>query len=117
MSKSLETAQQHSLAPVGMKISDIQNTLYQLSSRSVDQADLYFESSRSESWILEDGIVKEGSRSIEQGIGVRAISGEKTGFVYSDEILLPALTAAAQSARAIASSGQEKKYRHGNNNS
>ena len=60
-------------------------------SRGVDYADLYFQLSREESWSLEDGIVKEGSHSIEQGVGVRAISGEKTGFAYTDEVLLPAL--------------------------
>ncbi len=60
-------------------------------SRGVDYADLYFQLSRDESWSLEDGIVKEGAHSIEQGVGVRAITGEKTGFAYSDEMLLPAL--------------------------
>ena len=58
---------------------------------AIDSADLYFQVSREESWALEDGIVKEGSASIEQGVGVRAIAGEKTGFAYSDEILPPAL--------------------------
>ncbi len=73
---------------------------------SIDAADLYFQHSRSESWVLEDGIVKEGNHSIEQGVGVRAHeSGEKTGFAYSDEIVLPALLEAASSARAIAQAG------------
>ncbi len=71
--------------------------------RPVDRrADLYFQHARSESWVLEDGIVKEGNHSIEQGVGVRALSGEKTGFAYSDEIVMPALLEAAGSARAIA---------------
>ena len=74
-------------------------------SRGVDYADLYFQLSREESWSLEDGIVKEGSHSIEQGVGVRAISGEKTGFAYTDEVLLPALLEASEAARAIARSG------------
>ena len=74
-------------------------------SRGVDYADLYFQLSREESWSLEDGIVKEGSHSIEQGVGVRAISGEKTGFAYTDEVLLPALLEASDAARAIARSG------------
>ncbi|HHJ81220.1 MAG TPA: metalloprotease TldD, partial [Candidatus Tenderia electrophaga] len=73
----------------------------------VDSADLYFQLSRHEAWVLEDGIVKEGSHNIEQGVGVRAISGEKTGFAYSDEIILPALSEAAQAARAIARSGRQ----------
>ena len=68
-----------------------------LMSRGVDYADLYFQLSREESWSLEDGIVKDGSHSIEQGVGVRAISGEKTGFAYSDEIVLPALVEASRS--------------------
>jgi len=109
MSKSLEIAKLQLLTPVGMELIDIQKTLDQLSTRSIDQADLFFESSRSESWMLEDSIVKEGSFTIDQGIGVRAISGEKTGFAYSDEILLPALTQAASTARAIASHGENRK--------
>lgn len=111
MSQSLEIAKQHILTPVGMEVNDIQKTLDQLMSHQIDQADLYFESSRSESWVLEDGIIKEGSHSIDQGVGVRAISGEKTGFAYSDEIVLPALNNAAKAARAIASSGGEGKLK------
>ncbi len=72
---------------------------------SVDYADVYFQLSRQESWSLEDGIVRDGSASIEQGVGVRALSGEKTGFAYSDEIVLPALTEASHAARAIALHG------------
>ena len=77
-------------------------------SSSVDSADLYFQVSREESWALEDGIVKEGSASIEQGVGVRAVAGEKTGFAYSDEIVLPALEEASRAARAIAMRGQDR---------
>ncbi len=69
---------------------------------AIDAADLYFQVSREESWALEDGIVKEGSASIEEGVGVRAISGEKTGFAYSDEIQPAALEEASRAARAIA---------------
>jgi TldD protein len=75
----------------------------------VDSADLYFQANRFESWVLEDGIVKDGSHNIEQGVGVRAIAGEETGFAYSDEIMLPALTQAATAARAIAQSGGQGK--------
>ena len=109
MSKSLDIARQQLLSPVGMEMADIQKTLDQLSTRNIDQADLFFESSRSESWVLEDGIVKEGSYTIDQGIGVRAVSGEKTGFAYSDEILLPALTQAASTAKAIAGRGENRQ--------
>jgi len=107
MSKSLEVAKTHSLDNSGLDTKDIQKTLDQLMTHDIDHADLYFESSRAESWVLEDSIVKEGSHSIDQGVGVRAISGEKTGFAYSDEIVLPALTNAATAARAIARSGGE----------
>jgi len=75
-------------------------------SPSIDQADLYFQSAHAESWVLEDRIVKEGSHSINQGVGIRAISGEKTGFAYSDEIVLSALTQAATAARSIAKHGK-----------
>ena len=105
MNQYLQIAQQHLLTPVGLEIADLQKTLGQLSIRNIDQADLYFESTRSESWALEEGIIKEASHNIEQGVGVRAISGDKTGFAYSDEIILPALTSAAKAARAIAGSG------------
>ena len=107
MSKSLEVAKTHLLDNSGLDTNDIQKTLDQLMAHDIDHADIYFESSRTESWILEDGIVKEGSHSIDQGVGVRAISGEKTGFAYSDEIVLPALTNAATAARTIAHSGGE----------
>jgi TldD protein len=72
---------------------------------AIDNADLYFQLAREESWSLEDGIVKDGSHSIEQGVGVRAIAGEKTGFAYSDEIMMPALEEASRAARAIARQG------------
>ncbi|MDF2867955.1 MAG: tldD protein, partial [Gammaproteobacteria bacterium] len=70
----------------------------------IDAADLYFQSSYSESWLLEDGIVKEGSHEVDRGVGVRAISGEKTGFSYSNEIILPALEQSAAAASSIAKS-------------
>ena len=105
MTKTLETAENILLNNRGLKLNDVQNTLDHLMLPSIDQADLYFQSSHSESWVLEDGIVREGSHNIDQGVGVRAISGEKTGFAYSDEIVLPALTQAAKAARSIASHG------------
>jgi len=83
--------------------------LGQILTHDIDSADIYFQTSRYESWVLEDGIVKDGSYNIEQGVGVRAISGEKTGFAYSDEIILPALTQAAVTARAIARQGQQQQ--------
>lgn len=84
----------------------LSTTLNSMMGRQVDFADLYFQSSQHESWMLEDGIVKEGSYNIERGVGVRAISGEKTGFAYSDDISPLALQQAADAAKGIADSGQ-----------
>ncbi len=105
MTNALDTAENTLLTQRGLGLNDVQKTLDQLILPSIDQADLYFQSSHSESWVLEDGIVREGSYNIDQGVGVRAISGDKTGFAYSDEIVLPALTQAATAARSIASHG------------
>lgn len=105
MTNALDTAENTLLTQRGLDLNDIQKSLDQLVLSSIDQADLYFQSSHSESWVLEDSIVKEGSYNIDQGVGVRAISGEKTGFAYSDEIVLPALNQAATAARSIASHG------------
>jgi len=93
------------LAPSGLDESRLTQVLGTLMGSQVDVADLYFQLSREEAWSLEDGIVKDGAHSIEQGVGVRAISGEKTGFAYSDEIVLPALEEASRAARAIARHG------------
>jgi TldD protein len=105
MLPNLAIAERMILAPSGLDEGRLTTVLDALMSRGVDYADLYFELSREESWSLEDGIVKDGSHSIEQGVGVRAISGEKTGFAYTDEVLLPALVEASEAARAIARSG------------
>ena len=101
-----QLAEQRLLAPGALDAGALQRVFGQLMGPQVDAADLYFQHSRSESWMLEDGIVKSGEHSIEQGVGVRAISGEKTGFAYSDDIVLPQLLEAAGAARAIARSGQ-----------
>lgn len=106
-SSLLATARDALLSPYGLGENDLQTVLDQLMGHSIDNADLYFQISRHESWMLEDGIVREGHHGIEQGVGVRALSGEKTGFAYSDEIMLPALTEAADAARAIARSGRQ----------
>src|SRR5580693_179178 len=95
------------LAPSGLDESQLDRVFGNLMSHSVDYADLYFQLTHEESWALEDSIVKEGSAAIEQGVGVRALSGEKTGFAYSDEIMLPALEDASRAARAIAARGSE----------
>jgi len=93
------------LSPYEIDTSGLQQVLGQMLTYNIDYADLYFQYSRSEGWMLEEGIVKSGSFNIEQGVGVRAISGEKTGFAYSDDISMPALMSAAQATRAIADQG------------
>ena len=105
MSDILLTATDTLLTPTGLGEGELERVLDKLMQHNVDNADLYFQLSRHEAWSLEDGIVKEGRFSVDQGVGVRAISGEKTGFAYSDEIVLPALEQAAGAARAIARSG------------
>lgn len=105
MTSTLALAETRLLQPAGLSVTDIDRVFSRLMGPSVDAADLYFQHARRESWMLEDGIVKEGSHSIERGVGVRAISGEKTGFAYSDDIVMSALLDAAGAARAIAQSG------------
>jgi TldD protein len=105
---TFQVAERSILVPAGLDEGRLTQVLGSIMARGVDYADLYFQLSREESWALEDGMVKEGSHNIEQGVGVRAISGEKTGFAYTDEVLLPALTEASQAARAIARSGTDR---------
>jgi len=93
------------LSPYDIDAARLQQVFGQILTHDIDYADLYFQYSRSEGWMLEEGIVKSGSFNIEQGVGVRAISGEKTGFAYSDDISMPALESAAQATRAIANQG------------
>ncbi len=99
------TANATLLAPYALDDSALQRVFGQILTHQVDYADLYFQYSRSEGWSLEEGIVKSGSFNIDQGVGVRAIAGEKTAFAYSDDISLTALTTAAEATRAIARQG------------
>ncbi len=103
-----ETALEVLLAPASLTTSALQSTLANIMSHQVDYADLYFQYSRSESWGLEEGQVKSGNFSIDQGVGVRAVSGEKTAFAYSDDINLPALQTAANATKSIAALGLEQ---------
>ena len=96
------------LEPAGLDEANLSTTLGSMMQGGVDYADLYFQVSRSESWTLEDSIIREGSFNLDQGVGVRATSGEKTGFAYSDELVMPALQQAASAARAIARQGQDQ---------
>lgn len=106
---TLALARHQLLAPAGLGEDDLHRTLACLLGHAVDGGDLYFQSRRAESWNLEDGRVKQASHAIQQGVGVRAVSGEKTGFAYSDEIVMPALLEAATAARAIARHGGESR--------
>ena len=96
------------LRPAGLDTTALQGVLGNIMSHQVDYADLYFQYSRAESWGLEEGQVKSGNFSIDRGVGVRAVSGEKTAFAYSDDINLPALQQAANATKSIAAIGAEQ---------
>jgi len=106
MSQITAIARETLLDTPGLSEAHLSQVMDRLLSRQVDAADIYFQYGRLESWVLEDGIIKEGSHSIEQGAGLRAISGEKTGFAYTDSLELSRLLDAAGAARAIAQAGQ-----------
>jgi len=107
MTDLIKIAQTTLLEPAGLTEQQLAKILGQILGPAIDNADLYFQTAHHEGWVLEDGIVKEGSHNIEKGAGVRAISGEKTGFAFSDDIILPALDEAAHAARSIAKRGGE----------
>ena len=111
MDTSIDSVAQQLLAPSGLDMDNLEQVLGSIMTHDVDYADLYFQASRFESWTLEDGIVTDGVHSVERGVGARAVSGEKSGFAYSDEIALPSLQAAATAARAIARQGQDKSVK------
>lgn len=108
LGQHFEAANATLLAPASLDTSHLQSVLSGMMSHDIDYADLYFQYSRSESWGLEEGQVKSGNFSIDQGVGVRAVSGEKTAFAYSDDITLPALIEAAKATKSIANSGVEQ---------
>lgn len=108
MTSILTTVDQVVLQPAELTLDHINQTLDRLQQHSIDAGDLYFQVSQQESWVMDDGIIREGSFNIDNGVGIRAISGEKTGFAYSDDLSLPALTAASKNASAIARLGQNK---------
>ena len=104
----LATAKTLLLDPFGLDESHLRKALNAITSHQVDDADLYFQYTRSEGWSLEEGIVKTGSFSIDQGVGVRAVSGEKTAFAYSDDISWGSLLDACQTVRSIGAAGSVK---------
>ncbi|WP_070884346.1 metalloprotease TldD [Pseudomonas sp. D1-3] len=107
MSDLLSTVSEQLLSPGGLTLEHLPGVLGELAGPGIDAADLYFQTQVSETWVLEDGIVKEGSFNLDQGVGVRAQSGEKTGFAYSNAITAEALSQAARAARSIARAGQQ----------
>jgi TldD protein len=109
----LATAQDLLLTPYGLDETHLRKALGEILVPGVDDADLYFQYTRSEGWSLEEGIVKTGSFSIDQGVGVRAVSGDKTAFAYSDDLSWAALKDAAHSVRAIGAQGQSQKAKVG----
>ncbi|MDM7859126.1 metalloprotease TldD [Alteromonas sp. ASW11-36] len=104
--------EQNLLQQSGLTINDLENAMGLMLAHQNDYADLYFQSSQHESWVLEDGIIKEGSYNIERGVGVRAVSGEKTGFAYSDALNQEALLKASKAARSIAADGGTSVIKH-----
>jgi len=107
MSDRLKQAEQQLLKPGGLDQGQLERVLGDLMGPAVDSGDLYFQSTEHESWVMEDGLVRTGTHAAEQGVGIRAISGEKTGFAYADEIVMPALLQASGAARAIARQGTQ----------
>lgn len=94
------------LATHGLQLGDVEKLLYGILNHQVDAADLYFQRLHHESWVMEDGIIKEGSFNVDQGVGARAIAGDKTGFAYSNDLILPALKEVTRAARSIARAGK-----------
>ncbi|MGH8764092.1 MAG: PmbA/TldA family metallopeptidase, partial [Burkholderiales bacterium] len=107
----LSTADACLLAPFDLESRKLEAVFGALATRKLDYADLYFQYTRSEGWSLEEGIVKTGSFSIDQGVGVRAISGEKTAFAYSDDISEASLLDAARTVRSISSVAQSGRVK------
>jgi TldD protein len=99
------------LEPFGLSEAHLSHALATIATHRIDDADLYFQYTRSEGWSLEEGIVKSGSFGIDQGVGVRAVAGEKTAFAYSDDISEAALMDAAQTVRTIAAAGQARQVK------
>ncbi len=102
---AFQLAESSLLAPNGIDEGALERVFALVRAHRADDADLYFQLSRSESWMLEEGEVKSGSFAIDQGVGVRVVSGEKTAFAYADDISPASLEAAATVTRAIASQG------------
>ncbi|MDJ0777330.1 MAG: metalloprotease TldD [Gammaproteobacteria bacterium] len=106
MASNLDTVTHSLLEPSGIELDQLGNYLGALMGPQIDAGDLYFQVSQQESWVMDDGILREGSFSIEKGVGIRAMSGEKTGFAYCDDLQGNSITQAVGNARAIVRQGQ-----------
>lgn len=110
MSNSIfEQVEQQLLLPADLQSQDIEKVLSSAMRPGIDFADLYFQRAQSENWLMDDGIIKDGGYHLEQGVGVRACSGEKTGFAYSDDVSLKSLLQATEAASAVVKLGQQKQ--------
>ena len=107
MSSTLDTVASRILEPTGLSIDNLNQYLDGLHGQQIDAGDLYFQTSQQESWVMDDGIIREGSFNIEKGVGIRAMSGEKTGFAYCDDLQSNAISQAVKNARAITRQGQD----------
>jgi TldD protein len=108
MTSTLDKVSNQILRPTGLNIENLDKFLDGLHGNHIDAGDLYFQTSQQESWVMDDGIIREGTFNIEKGVGVRAITGEKTGFAYCDDLQSNAITQAVKNARAIARQGQNR---------
>ena len=109
MDDLIRKAENELLVPGGLDQNALERVLSDLMGPAVDAGDLYFQTVSHESWSLEDGLVRNASHSVEKGVGIRAISGDKTGFAYADDIIMPSLLQASHAARAIASHGSQAR--------
>ncbi|MCY4471748.1 MAG: metalloprotease TldD [Kistimonas sp.] len=106
MTDILTQTRQELLEPGSLDDNQLEHVIHSMLGHQIDAADLYFQSTRCESWVLEDGLVREGSYSADRGVGARAVCGEKVGFAYANAVTLPALQAAAGASRSIVRQGQ-----------
>ena len=111
MTSMLETVVQQILEPSALEVGQLEGFLAGLQGQFIDAGDLYFQTSQRESWVLDDGILREGSFSIEKGVGIRAMAAEKTGFAYCDDLQGNAIARAVGNARAIVRQGQSGSHR------
>src|SRR4030095_1261338 len=111
MNDLIAVAQRQLWDAADLRPNDVDRLLGRLAGRAIDTGELFFQSVRAEAWVMEDGIIKEGAFSADRGVGVRALSGERTGFAYYDGLVVPALEEAAVAARSIVRSGGSGEHR------